>query len=77
MGDLHATKFDAAAMYDFLSNVVCKDLRDITIMSSELDFHRLFKKPEYQGDFLTQMFDWNLNEEFTTQEIKQVNDLVV
>lgn len=34
MDDLHATFVDANEIYDFLFNVVCKDIKDITIMST-------------------------------------------
>ena len=52
MGDLHATYFDAIHIYDFLENTIVPDITDITIMSSKMDFYRLFKKPSYEGDFL-------------------------
>jgi len=45
MADLHATYNDAQIMYDFLAKEVCKDVRDITVMSAKRDFFRLFKKP--------------------------------
>lgn len=63
MADLHATYFDAIAIYDFLEKTIIPNINDITIMSSKMDFYRLFKKPSYEGDFLSQMFDWNLNTE--------------
>ena len=72
MADLNATYFDAQHMYDFLANVVCKDIRDITIMSEPRDFFRLFKKPVYEGDFLTQMFDWNCNHPAAELETEKV-----
>jgi hypothetical protein len=53
MADLHATKYDAESMYDFLANTICKDIQDITIMTQKLDFFRLFSKPVYEGDYLT------------------------
>jgi hypothetical protein len=68
MGDLHATYFDALHMYEFLANVITKDIQDITIMSTWEDYRRLFEKPKYEGDFLTQMFDWNLNQEHSELE---------
>ena len=77
MADLHATKYDAESMYDFLANTICKDIQDITIMTPELDFYRLFKKPVYEGDYLTQMFDWNLNREFNAKEKKLISDAVI
>jgi hypothetical protein len=46
-------------MYNFLEEVLCHDVCDISIMSTERDYHRLVKKPSYQGDFLRQMFTWN------------------
>lgn len=52
MGDLHATYFYAIHIYDFLENTIVPDITDITIMSSKMDFYRLFKKPSYEGDFL-------------------------
>jgi hypothetical protein len=70
MGDLHATYHDATHIYDFLENTIIQDISDITIMSSKMDFYRLFKKPTYEGDFLQQMFDWNLNAE---QAIRELN----
>jgi hypothetical protein len=72
MADLHATKYDAESMYDFLANTICKDIQDITIMTPKLDFYRLFKKPVYEGDYLTQMFDWNLNTEFINKDKKEI-----
>ena len=45
MSDLHATYYDAQQMYDFMSNVMCKDLSEITIMSDKYDYFRLYKKP--------------------------------
>lgn len=72
MNDLHATYFDAQEMYDFMANVICRDIRDITIMSEDRDFYRLFKKPVYEGDFLREMFDWNCNREASEKETTQV-----
>ena len=63
MQDLHATYNDATLMYEFLKNVVCNQFSDITIMSSERDFRRVFRKPKYQGDYLKQFFEWNCREE--------------
>lgn len=37
-------------------------------MSDPMDYYRLYKKPQYEGDFLTQMFDWNLNSDFNEKE---------
>lgn len=74
MADLHATYFDANSMYDFLSNVICKEIPDITIMSEKKDFHRLFQKPLYEGDFLSQMFDWNENHPAAEKELTFVRD---
>ena len=59
-------------MYDFLANTICKDIQDITIMTPKLDFYRLFKKPVYEGDYLSQMFDWNLNTEFINKDKEEV-----
>ena len=50
-------------MYDFMSDYICTDLSDITIMSSTRDFHRIFRKPKYQGDFMQQMFELNTSDE--------------
>lgn len=77
MGDLHATYFDAQHMYDFLANVIAMRLSDITIMSTEQDYFRLFSKPSYQGDFLTQMFDWNLNQEHCEFEAAQLSNEII
>ena len=77
MADLHATYFDANSMYDFLSNVVCKEIPDITIMSEKKDFHRLFKKPLYEGDFLSQMFDWNENHPAAEKESSHVREALL
>jgi hypothetical protein len=74
MGDLHATYSDATYMYDFLINVSCMEIPDITIMSDKQDFYRLFQKPKYEGDFLTQMFDWNLNADQAELEGNIVNN---
>ena len=73
MQDLHATYKDATAMADFLYNVICLDIRDITIMSDQMDCHRLFPKPEFQGDFLKQMFDWNLNKKEAEMKTKELH----
>jgi len=48
MKDLNATLSDATLMYEFLTDIVCNDIsKDITIMSSERDFWRVFEKPKY------------------------------
>jgi hypothetical protein len=73
MGDLHATYSDAQEMYDFMANVICREIGDITIMSDQRDFRRLFNKPVYEGDFLRQMFDWNFNQEAAERETDRVN----
>jgi hypothetical protein len=57
-------------MYNFMEEVLCQDISDISIMSTELDFNRLVKKPKYQGDFLKQMFTWN---EIDIQSENQMN----
>jgi len=77
MGDLHATYFDALHMYEFLANVITKDIQDITIMSTWEDYRRLFEKPKYEGDFLTQMFDWNLNQEQSELEEAELKKAIV
>lgn len=33
MADLNATYFDAQEMYNFMANVICYEIGDITIMS--------------------------------------------
>jgi len=63
MADLHATYNDAQCMYDFLSEKVCPNVSDITVMGNKSDFYHLYKKPTYKGDFLTQILDWNINPE--------------
>ena len=40
--NLHETYNDAQMMYDFMSDNICTDLSDITIMSSLRDFHRVY-----------------------------------
>ena len=40
--DLHETYNDAQMMYDFMSDNICTDLSDITIMSSLRDFYRVY-----------------------------------
>jgi uncharacterized protein YlaN (UPF0358 family) len=77
MADLHATKYDAESMYDLLSNNLCKKTEEITIMAQKLDYFRLFSKPVYERDYLTQMFDWNLNREFNAKEKKLISDAVI
>jgi hypothetical protein len=76
MEDLHATYNDATSMVDFLYNVICLDVRDITIMSDQMDYNRLFEKPEFQGDFLKQMFDWNLNKKEADMKTKEFHDAI-
>jgi len=76
MQDLHATYKDATSMVDFLYNVICLDVRDITIMSDQMDYNRLFQKPEFQGDFLKQMFDWNLNKKEADMKTKKFHDAI-
>ena len=76
MADLHATYNDAISMYDFLENKICKDIRDITIMSEENDYYRLWKKPQYQGNFLSQMYDWNLNKDASDSETTKLHDFI-
>jgi len=63
MADLHATYNDAQFMYNFLSEKICPNVSDITVMSTKSDFYHLYKKPTYEGDFLTQILDWNINPE--------------
>ena len=77
MADLNATYFDAQEMYDFMANVICYEIGDITIMSEQRDFYRLFKKPIYEGDFLREMFDWNLNREAREMETTKVDRNII
>lgn len=51
-----------------MAEKLCLEVRDITVMSEQVDFFRLFEKPRYEGDFLRQMFDWNLNQEAEEHE---------
>ena len=55
-------------MYNFLEEYVCKNVSDITVMCRKRDFYRLYNKPTYEGDFLTQIFDWNINPEALDHE---------
>lgn len=71
MGDLHATYNDAQYMYNFLSEKVCPNVSDITVMSDKSDFYHLYKKPTYEGDFLSQILDWNINPEGLKDERKR------
>jgi hypothetical protein len=59
-------------MYDFLALELCKDIEDITVMSAKRDYFRLFKKPEYNGDFHTLIFDFNKNDEAKAVEMKMI-----
>jgi hypothetical protein len=68
MADLHATYNDAQYMYNFLSEKICPNVSDITVMSTKSDFYHLYKKPTYKGDFLTQILDWNINPEGLNDE---------
>ena len=70
MGDLNATYLDAEMMYDFMANQLCKETKDITVMSDRRDFYRLFQKPSYQGDYHTAIFDFNLNQPARDREMK-------
>jgi hypothetical protein len=45
--NLHETYNDAKMMYDFMSDNICTDLSNITIMSSVRDFHRIYTKPKF------------------------------
>ena len=64
MADLPDTIKDAKKMYDFSVDFACVSLRDITIMSDKQDFGRIFKKPEFEGDFLENMVLWALNDDY-------------
>ena len=57
-------------MYNFMAEVLCHDMSDISIMSTERDYHRLVKKPSYQGDFLKQMFTWNEIDEYNDHQMR-------
>lgn len=72
MDDLHATLTDAQKMYDFLQNVLCRDIRDITIMCNIEDFHRIAPRPKYAGDFYQQLFEWNYNKDAAANEVKLI-----
>ena len=63
MPDLHATFGDAKRMYNFLANIICNELQEITVMCDERDFYRTFDKPKYAGDFIRHMFEWNYKTE--------------
>ena len=77
MADLHATYNDAKYMYDFLEKNVCPNVSDITVMSKKSDFYHLFKKPTYEGDFFTQILDWNINPEGVKDETKKLHASIV
>ena len=76
MTDLHATYSDASLMYDFLAVKVCQNVSDITVMSDKKDFFHLFEKPKYEGDFYTQIFDWNINKEGLQNEMTKLHKCV-
>ena len=61
-------------MYNFMEEVLCHDVSDISIMSTERDYHRLVKKPSYQGDFLKQMFTWNEIDEQNDHHMRLVKE---
>lgn len=68
MPDMHSSFKDAERMYSFLTERVCNDITDITFMCEKRDYHRLIRKPVYEGDFLKQMFDWNNNKRAADEE---------
>jgi len=70
--DLHRSYFEAQEMYNFMTNVICPDIRDITIMSENHDFYRLFKKPIYKGDFLKDIVRDNNKQEAADREIRAI-----
>jgi hypothetical protein len=72
MGDLNATYNDAQIMYDFLSLELCKNVEDITVMSTKRDYLRLFKKPEYNGDYHNLIFDFNKNDDAKKVEMLMI-----
>jgi len=61
-------------MYNFMDEVICHDVSDIAVMSTSRDFHRLVKKPAYEGDFLKQMFTWNEIKEEKNHHIRLVKE---
>jgi len=63
-------------MYDFLSEKVCPNVSDITVMSRWDDFYHLYKKPTYKGDFLTQILDLNINSEGLKNERDKLNKFI-
>lgn len=77
MADLHATYNDAQYMYDFLHEKVCPNVSDITVMSKKSDFYHLFKKPTYEGDFFTQILDWNINPEGVKDETEKLHKSII
>lgn len=55
MPDLHATFSDAKRMYNFLADIICNYIQEITVMCDLRDFHRVYDKPVYTGDFVRQI----------------------
>ena len=76
MPDVNHSFNDANLMYEFMANKVCMEVSDITIMCDKSDYYRLLKKPQYEGDLLRQMFDWNLNKEAALMENKAIREAV-
>ena len=56
---------------------LCKSLQDITIMSSKLDYKRLFQKPKYGGDFMKQLFDWNTQKDQRADAFKEIKKALI
>lgn len=77
MSDVHYTFKDAKKMFKFLANKICKDIRDITFICDKSDYTRLLQKPKFEGDFLTQMFDWNFNKERADLEMDVIRKTVI
>ena len=61
-------------MYNFMEEALCHDVSDITVMSSMKDYHRMVKKPKYQGDFLKQMLTWNEKKEQKNHHIRLIKE---
>jgi hypothetical protein len=77
MADLNATYTDAKIMYDFLEKEACKNISDISVLCEKRDFYRLFSKPQYQGDYHTAIFDFNLNQQARDMEMKLLKEDLV
>ena len=47
-------------MYEFTHEFLC-GMKDITIMFEKSSFGYIFKKPQYEGHLIEDMFLWALN----------------